>query len=219
MDRQFQNRLVGTIVLVALGVIILPDLLDGKKNHVVEEFTDIPLRPMSVASEGNEQPESFEVIDIAKGQDLGTEPTEPTESAANVQSKSRLTETQAHNTTVVAAKPRDTKSTQAKPAKQQTVHTATSSSPKVQQKVSSVKTGYTLQLGGFKNAQNVSALIAQLRLSGYTAYTVPATPVDGNITRVFVGPDTNQNKLKQARDPIRKLTGLSGKVIPFNPAG
>ncbi|EAS4517614.1 TPA: cell division protein DedD, partial [Salmonella enterica] len=29
MASKFQNRLVGTIVLVALGVIVLPGLLDG----------------------------------------------------------------------------------------------------------------------------------------------------------------------------------------------
>lgn len=30
MASKFQNRLVGTIILVAIGVIVLPDVLDGK---------------------------------------------------------------------------------------------------------------------------------------------------------------------------------------------
>ncbi len=34
MASKFQNRLVGTIVLVALGVIVLPGLLDGQKNII-----------------------------------------------------------------------------------------------------------------------------------------------------------------------------------------
>jgi DedD protein len=34
---KFQNRLVGTIVLVALGVIIR-QLLDGQKKHYQDEF-------------------------------------------------------------------------------------------------------------------------------------------------------------------------------------
>jgi DedD protein len=42
---KFQNRLVGTIVLVALGVIILPGLLDGQKKHYQDEFAAIPLVP------------------------------------------------------------------------------------------------------------------------------------------------------------------------------
>jgi DedD protein len=42
---KFQNRLVGTVILVALGVIILPGLLDGKKKHYEDEFASIPLVP------------------------------------------------------------------------------------------------------------------------------------------------------------------------------
>lgn len=30
MASKFQSRLVGTIILVAVGVIVLPDVLDGK---------------------------------------------------------------------------------------------------------------------------------------------------------------------------------------------
>lgn len=37
MASKFQNRLVGTIVLVALGVIVLPGLLDGQKKHYQDE--------------------------------------------------------------------------------------------------------------------------------------------------------------------------------------
>ncbi len=47
MASKFQNRLVGTVILVALGVIILPGLLDGKKKHYEDEFASIPLVPIS----------------------------------------------------------------------------------------------------------------------------------------------------------------------------
>jgi len=42
---KFQNRLVGTIIIVALGVIVLPGLLDGKKKHYQDNFASIPLVP------------------------------------------------------------------------------------------------------------------------------------------------------------------------------
>lgn len=45
MASKFQNRLVGTVILVALGVIILPGLLDGQKKHYQDEFAAIPLVP------------------------------------------------------------------------------------------------------------------------------------------------------------------------------
>ena len=47
MASKFQNRLVGTVILVAIGVIVLPGLLDGKKKHYKEEFAAIPLVPNS----------------------------------------------------------------------------------------------------------------------------------------------------------------------------
>ena len=45
MATQFQNRLIGTVILVSLGVIFLPDLLMGKKNDISAPAGSIPLRP------------------------------------------------------------------------------------------------------------------------------------------------------------------------------
>ncbi|MEH0665554.1 SPOR domain-containing protein [Vibrio scophthalmi] len=58
MASKFQNRLVGTIILVAIGVIVLPDVLDGKKSHYQEEIASIPLKP-----ELESDLESFEILE------------------------------------------------------------------------------------------------------------------------------------------------------------
>ncbi|MFV0447521.1 MAG: SPOR domain-containing protein [Vibrio sp.] len=58
MASKFQSRLVGTIILVAVGVIVLPDVLDGKKMHYQEEMTSIPIKP-----ELNSDVEKFEVLE------------------------------------------------------------------------------------------------------------------------------------------------------------
>lgn len=58
MASKFQSRLVGTIVLVAIGVIVLPDVLDGKKTHFKEEIASVPIKPQP---EG--EVEKFEVLD------------------------------------------------------------------------------------------------------------------------------------------------------------
>ncbi|WP_282111203.1 SPOR domain-containing protein [Shewanella algicola] len=207
MNRQFQNRLVGTIVLVALGVIFLPDLLDGKKTQVVEEFTEIPLRPLAKNthnSNGSEQAEQtadtieeFQVLTIAEPKDLGSDVVElgddkPTEVVQKVDPKPQAT-------TPVKPKPAAVVAQTKTPAK------------------AAITAGYTLQLGGFNNAANVSALVTQLRKAGFTAYTLPVKPVDGKLTRVFVGPEVSEAKLKARQEPIFKLTGLKGKIIAYNP--
>tara|TARA_Y100001956_G_scaffold30257_1_gene29854 strand:- start:9 stop:560 length:552 start_codon:yes stop_codon:yes gene_type:complete len=58
MASKFQSRLVGTIILVAIGVIVLPDVLDGKKTHYKEEIASIPIKP-----ELGGDLETFEVLD------------------------------------------------------------------------------------------------------------------------------------------------------------
>lgn len=58
MASKFQSRLVGTIILVAVGVIILPDVLDGEKLHYREEFATIPIKP-----ELDSEVENFEILE------------------------------------------------------------------------------------------------------------------------------------------------------------
>ncbi|MEX1221844.1 MAG: SPOR domain-containing protein [Idiomarina sp.] len=58
MATQLQNRLVGTVILVALAVIILPDLLDGQKRQQQQAYETIPLQPEGeVPSEPVQLPE------------------------------------------------------------------------------------------------------------------------------------------------------------------
>ena len=83
MASKFQNRLVGTIILVAIGVIVLPDLLDGKKAHYQEEIASIPLKP-----ELDSELESFEILDpVDDSQSLPPTPVEVVESAESNQAQ------------------------------------------------------------------------------------------------------------------------------------
>jgi DedD protein len=45
MASQLQNRIVGSVILIALAVIILPELFDGKPQQQRESFETIPLQP------------------------------------------------------------------------------------------------------------------------------------------------------------------------------
>lgn len=63
MASKFQSRLVGTIILVAIGVIVLPDVLDGKKLHYKEDMVSIPIKP-----ELESEVEKFEVLDPVEDQ-------------------------------------------------------------------------------------------------------------------------------------------------------
>lgn len=80
MASKFQSRLVGTIILVAIGVIVLPDLLDGKKMHYQEDVASIPLRP-----ELDSDIERFEILDPIEDQvALPDSPVTVTESSTAI---------------------------------------------------------------------------------------------------------------------------------------
>lgn len=51
MNSTLQNRLVGTIIVVALVVIFLPEVLDGEKDTEKPAFVDIPPAPQAVIIE------------------------------------------------------------------------------------------------------------------------------------------------------------------------
>ncbi|MBV7315027.1 SPOR domain-containing protein [Shewanella sp. NIFS-20-20] len=179
MSNQFHNRLVGTIVLVALGVIFLPDILDGKQHQEQETFAEIPLRPQSQTA-----PAALEIAEItpiySEDEGEGTEVVEP--SPAEVKPEVSV------------------------------IEPAPTPAPAI-----SAKAGWTLQLGSFANAKNVNVLVSQLREAGFATYTFPAKAVDGQLTKVFVGPEINRDKLITIQAKVHKLTDLKGRIVNYDP--
>ncbi|MGN5152174.1 cell division protein DedD [Aeromonas enteropelogenes] len=255
MASKFQNRLVGTVILVALVVIFLPDLLDGQKLAQKEEaFAKIPLRPeleparpelqVSAAStlpaehQASQQQASaaqqWQVEEIAdpmtlanQGQGSAAQSTAP---APVEQSKPQP------KPEVVAKKPVEppkpvVKPEPAKPAEvvktppkpqagqikslddliESKMNTPTQPAP------APAQGSWILQLGAFKNVDSVNALVSKLRAAGYSAHTSPRTPVQGQLNRVFIGPDVSKAKLQGMQGRIAQMTGLSGSVVSYNP--
>lgn len=73
-----------------------------------------------------------------------------------------------------------------------------------------------VQLGALRNAGKVNEIIAKLRLSGYRVYSVPATPVQGEINRLFVGPEASRAKLQSALPELNSLSGLNGQIRNYS---
>lgn len=207
ISSQFQNRLVGIIVLVALGVIFLPDILDGKKQHQEEQFAEIPLRPQFESDSNALQ--SFEPIDLSEQEEQFNQslPALETDSTGASGSTSSAKPGDSGSSNAEASNSALSKNEPSKPemAKQDSKEPAVTSS------------AYTLQLGSFKNAANVNALVKRLRDQGYRAYTVPKKPVDGQLTKVFVGPDISKAKLQKLQTKLDKFTGLKSAVVDYNP--
>jgi DedD protein len=74
---------------------------------------------------------------------------------------------------------------------------------------------WTLQLGSFANKTAATDLVKRLRARGYPTYTQEFKMNNTIVTRVYVGPEFDQQKLKNNAAKIEELLKLKGTVIQF----
>ena len=205
MASKFQNRLVGTIVIVAVGVIVLPVLLDGNKKYNETEFAAIPLVPKP-SDEYDIEP--IAPINPKPQATLSESAAEAMISEAISNSQTQLTD---NHSSQQQTKP-EPEAKNEKPALVLEYTTKTSDESKAPQ-----ARAYVIQLGVLKNAAKVEEIIARLRLSGYQVYTEPAKPVNGQLTRIFIGPNVSREKLQSSLPELKDLTGLQGQIRIYKP--
>ncbi|MBD2779961.1 cell division protein DedD [Xenorhabdus szentirmaii] len=218
MASKFQNRLVGTLALVAFGVIVLPMIFDGDKKYNENQFTSIPL----VTKPGDE--ENIDAIPpLAQ-----TMPLAPPEGAAEAMKeqaqgqqapqKESGSEPPANTIkepkSVVNSEVTPQKKVETKPQVKPESRIETPSHGKGQ---APQATAYVVQLGALKNADNVNEIVAKLRLSGHQIYTIPSLAVHGQLTRIYVGPDASRSALESVLPELKKLTGLQGQIKNYKP--
>ncbi|HAS0838647.1 cell division protein DedD [Enterobacter cloacae complex sp.6701062] len=218
MASKFQNRLTGTIVLVALGVIILPGLLDGQKKHYQDEFAAIPLVPKpGDRDEPDMLPAATQALP-AQPPEGAAEEVRAGDAAAPSLDPSRLATNnniEIDPVPVEQPKPVEKPKPQRDKAAEQ-LAAASETPPQAKQDAAPTGKAYVVQLGALKNADKVNEIVSKLRGAGYRVYTSPTTPVQGKITRILVGPDASKDKLKGSLGELKQISGLSGVVMNYS---
>ncbi|HEJ9411981.1 TPA: cell division protein DedD [Proteus mirabilis] len=223
MASKFQNRLVGAVVLVAVGVIFLPTLFDGDKKYNEDQFASIPLVPKpgdeqdiesiapieqtttpSTPSEGASEAMISEAVTGVEQPQVSTpEVSEPQVSTPEVSEPQVAPSTPVVEPPKVVNPPVEPPTTPTPPAVPETT------APKGE--------AWVVQLGALKNAAKVEEIIAKMHLSGYPVYTVPARPVSGKVTRIYIGPNASKAELQAMLPRLKELTGLQGEVRAYKP--
>ncbi|WP_109399885.1 cell division protein DedD [Proteus sp. TJ1640] len=216
MASKFQNRLVGAVVLVAVGVIFLPALLDGDKKYNEDQFASIPLVPKP----GDEQ----EIESIAPIEQTSV-PSTPSEGASEGMLSEAVTGVE-QSTVTTPESPAVVPVTPVEPPQQPTPtpEPPTVVTPPVQPPTPPVQEtkppkgeAWVVQLGALKNAAKVEEIIAKMHFSGYPVYTIPARPVAGQVTRIYIGPSASKSELQAILPHLKELTGLQGEVRAYKP--
>ncbi|EMI0019985.1 cell division protein DedD [Proteus mirabilis] len=212
MASKFQNRLVGAVVLVAVGVIFLPTLFDGDKKYNEDQFASIPLVPKP----GDEQ----DIESIAPIEQTTT-PSTPSEGASEAMISEAVTGVeQPQVSTPEVSEPQVAPSTPVvEPPKvvNPPVEPPTTPPPAVSETTAPKGEAWVVQLGALKNAAKVEEIIAKMHLSGYPVYTVPARTVSGKVTRIYIGPNASKAELQAMLPRLKELTGLQGEVRAYKP--
>jgi DedD protein len=213
-----QNRLVGTAIVVAIVVIFLPDLLDGKQEAKRNLFVELPQKPSI------KEVKSPEPFDTGKVKEAATRKVEVISEQAiddeaivnspiQVKSDSRTEDVQVpdeydKNQSEVTGKKANTSKPEISSLQRQTV---------VEQDVDRLlaSAGWVVQLGSFRHQKNVQELLNRLEKAGYRAFSRPVKTNSGILTKVFVGPDLQKANLENALSHLKELTKLQGRVTPF----
>jgi DedD protein len=214
LSSALQNRLVGTAIVVAIAVIFLPDLLDGKQESKRNLFVELPQKPTmktvkspSPFNTGKVKEAATRKVEVISEQAVDEQPTSTPALEKNSESRTadvKVPDVYQESETVSIATETDIASI----LEQQTV---------VEQDVDRLldSAGWVVQLGSFRHQKNVKELLNLLEKAGYRAFSRPVQTNSGTLTKVFVGPDLQKDNLEKALSHLKELTKLQGRVTPF----
>lgn len=239
MTSAFKNRLIGSSILIIAAIVFLPDLLDGQKQVVKDEFKAIPERPEFATVQ---QEQVFTKQQLAEKQQelLATPVNEPAldaalpdDSFAQVTAGAAGSEATADTTAMVAQPAAGSASdlvavpteNPLAPVAVTDNSTQTATVPAAE-KPAELKgnpaldeTAWVVRVGSFSVADNATALVSKLKDAGFTTFTRSTTNAQGqSMVSVVVGPELKKERLEQKLPQLQQLTGIAGlKLTAFKP--
>lgn len=205
MERQLKERIVGATVIVALGIIIIPWLLDGpaQSSRPVEQAFELP--PATQTGKTYTiplDPGAGPPVVVETGQDTQLVPPRPDSGA--VQRPAREEPSQP-----IQPQP------QPQPVPQPVARKLQPPAPSAQpapQAVAPTEGPWTVQVGSFSQAENAEGLRRRLVAEGFEAFVSRVATDAGTMHRVRVGPVPDR---EAADGLLKRLTaaGQQGRAV------
>lgn len=219
MDPVLKQRLVGAVVLVALGVIFIPMLLEGPDDTLVPELDELPelvdpapSRPLDAFPTMDTLPASPDTSVLAADAAPDSEPRpepEPLPEPETAPEPEAEPEVQA---APGAAQSRAQPSPAAEPAPPEPP-------PAPQEPAAEPAAGplgsWVVQVGSFSNESNAVGLRDKLRQGGFTTQVEKVRVSGKTHYRVRVGPFLERDEAEQKRNQLADKFKLSGRVLSY----
>jgi DedD protein len=204
MDEQLKARLIGATVLVVLAVLLVPELLSGRKAETV------------ASSDGQPRGTRTYTINLGGGITEG-EPSAPSAATAPapavpqaaVEPPATSPAPQPAVEAPVQAAPEPAPVEQPRPQAAPAAAPAAAPRPQPEPPPDAAAGGrYSVQVGAFGSTETARRLVADLRRDGYPAYLAPLERQGKTLHRVRVGPAASREEAD------RLAAKLKGKGLP-----
>ena len=193
---QIKQRLIGAVVLAALGIIFIPMILDNEPDDFMAKGSSIP-------------PKSEHITGIKKVEVKSSpSPIMATEQRIPVDEKTDKTVV-----SPVKAIERKNISSNSSKEQRQKVKTATSITAKDIKKPGSTTRAWAVQVGSFGDYANAMRLRNKLRKKSHTAFVEKITVNNKTVYRVRTGPFIKRDKAELASQELVKKYKIKGLVV------
>lgn len=205
----FKQRIVGGLVLVALGAIVIPFLLDMHQGGEWWGAGNIPKKPdngfvtrVLPLDKWSNQAQT----DLAKGEkQLSTVPAQEAAPASPAAQQSQSSSQPAAPQPLSAAPP---------PA-DSVAATSAPSPAGVSAAAVGGQEGWVVQLGSFSNQKNADELAARLHDKSYRVFVERIAQGNQTVYRVRVGPQRQRAAAEAVRDRLESELQLKAMVMPL----
>lgn len=236
-----RNRLVGSVILVAAAVIIIPSVLDGQKVSYKDDFKNVPERAEFKAvpsakpfpKKEFEQHLPKEELPVTDEQPIDADELEAQALSAQSSNENNHTVNEPeepkevlNNGTIVVNTLAKPQSFDNKPGVASQAQKRGTEKPAVQKQASKpvakktspfTSNAWVIQLGVFGNKANVAALEKRLNDAGFATFNRDVRYKNGKVlTKVFVGPELDKSVLSKSLPKVNKLAGVTGKIANYS---
>ncbi len=215
LEQAVKQRLVGAMVLAAIAVVTLPIIFDAERTPsvqvpetippapsyppvITEPAKPAPLPPDRPTEEPTPVADMYSMAQDGEEKD-GEEKIKP--AAETVQTAVPATNTQAVAPAIATGKPVP----------------AVPPAPGGKLNASGTPEGWVVQVAAMSDRKKVDALVAELKLRGYTVFTHTTQDDKGKTTRVYVGPKLDKAQAVRIKQQIDREQKLQTIVKPFAP--
>lgn len=199
MNQGAKQRIVGTVVLLALALIFLPIIFDGEGSYQAPVSSRIPDAPIISIL-----PVPIQSRPVIVGDVVAVEPDATTTDSLIDEIVDAIDEPAVVNATTESAS--DVEITES---------TAIFSRAVPQLSDAGLPQGWVVRLGSFSDKENASKLVTRLQDAGYKAYTRDIRSDQGSLTGVFVGPWLDRGQVNEYQQKLQEEFSLAGLVVRY----